>query len=215
MKKQKFYEKLFKRIFDFFISLIVLVVISPLLVLISILVRIIIGSPVFFFQERPGKNEKIFTLIKFRTMKETKDANGVILEDEHRQTKFGKFLRKYSLDELPSLINILKGEMSIVGPRPLLVEYLEIYTEHQKQRHLVKPGLTGLAQVMGRNSLSWDEKFSYDIKYVNNITFKGDIKIMILTFFKVIRGSDVNTKSGKTMEKFNKENQAKKRKTQR
>ena len=162
------YQKYIKRILDFILSLCALIVLSPVLLIVAILVRVKLGSPIIFKQKRPGKDEKIFTLYKFRTMTDEKDENGNLLPDSERLTKFGKFLRSTSLDELPELINILKGDMAIVGPRPLLVEYLEFYTEEEKHRHDVRPGLTGLAQVNGRNNLKWDDRLAYDVKYVNN-----------------------------------------------
>ena len=171
------YRKYLKRPLDFLLSLLAIIILSPLFLLIAILVKINLGSPVIFKQERPGLNEKIFVMYKFRTMTDEKDENGRLLPDEVRLTKFGKFLRSTSLDELPELLNILKGDMSFVGPRPLLVEYLPLYNEHQKRRHEVRPGLTGLAQVNGRNAISWEEKFNYDVEYVDSITFIGDLKI--------------------------------------
>lgn len=165
------YAKYFKRMLDFILSLIALIILSPILLIVAILVRIKLGTPIIFKQQRPGKNEKIFTLYKFRTMTDKKDENGNLLPDSERLTKFGKLLRSTSLDELPELINILKGDMAIVGPRPLLVEYLPYYTEEEKHRHDVRPGLTGLAQVNGRNSISWEEKFKYDVQYVKKSLF--------------------------------------------
>ena len=185
------YRKYIKRILDFTLSLLALIILSPLLLIIAILVRIKLGSPVIFKQERPGKDEKIFTLYKFRTMTDEKDENGNLLPDSKRLTKFGKTLRSTSLDELPELVNILKGEMSIVGPRPLAVVYLPYYTEEEKHRHDVLPGLTGLAQVNGRNSISWDEKFQYDIEYINKITFKNDMAIILKTIKKVVNRQDI------------------------
>lgn len=203
MKRRKtFYELIIKRPMDFILSLIAIIVLLPVIIIVAILVRIKLGGPVLFTQNRPGKNEKIFKLYKFRTMTSAKDKDGKLLPDEVRLTKFGKFLRSTSLDELPGLFNILKGHMSIVGPRPLLVQYLPLYNEEQKKRHLVRPGLTGLAQVNGRNAISWDEKFRYDVKYVEKITFIGDIKIIILTTFKVIRRKDINSNTSATMEFF-------------
>ena len=186
------YEKYFKRVLDFVLSLMALVVLSPVMLVIYILVRIKLGKPAIFKQQRPGKNEKIFTLYKFRSMTDEKDENGDLLPDEKRLTKFGKTLRSTSLDELPELINILKGDMSIVGPRPLLVEYLELYDEQQKHRHDVRPGLTGLAQINGRNSIPWEEKFKDDIKYINKITFFGDIKIILRTIVKIIKREEIS-----------------------
>ncbi|OED59296.1 sugar transferase [Acholeplasma laidlawii] len=203
MKRRKtFYELIIKRPMDFILSLIAIIVLLPVIIIVAILVRIKLGGPVLFTQNRPGKNEKIFKLYKFRTMTSAKDKDGKLLPDEVRLTKFGKFLRSTSLDELPGLFNILKGHMSIVGPRPLLVQYLPLYNEEQKKRHLVRPGLTGLAQVNGRNAISWDEKFKFDVKYVEKITFIGDIKIIILTAFKVIRRKDINSNTSATMEFF-------------
>ena len=203
MKRRKtFYELIIKRPIDFILSLIAIIVLLPVIIIVAILVRIKLGGPVLFTQNRPGKNEKIFKLYKFRTMTSAKDKDGKLLPDEVRLTKFGKFLRSTSLDELPGLFNILKGHMSIVGPRPLLVQYLPLYNEEQKKRHLVRPGLTGLAQVNGRNAISWDEKFKFDVKYVEKITFIGDIKIIILTAFKVIRRKDINSNTSATMEFF-------------
>lgn len=196
------YAKYIKRILDFILSLIALIVLSPVLLVIAILVRIKLGSPIIFKQQRPGKDEKIFTLYKFRTMTDKKDENGNLLPDSERLTKFGKVLRSTSLDELPELVNILKGDMSIVGPRPLLVEYLPLYSEEQKHRHDVRPGLTGLAQVSGRNSISWEEKFNDDLEYIKNITFLGDIKIILMTIAKVFKREGIAQEGNATMEKF-------------
>lgn len=196
------YAKYFKRILDFLLSLIALIILSPVFLIIAILVRVKLGSPVIFKQKRPGKNEKIFTLYKFRTMTDKKDENGNLLPDEKRLTKFGKALRSTSLDELPELFNILKGDMSIIGPRPLLVEYLPLYNEEQKHRHDVRPGLTGLAQVSGRNSISWEEKFDDDIRYIKNITFINDIKIFFNTIIKVFKREGISQENNVTMEKF-------------
>jgi len=179
------YRSVIKRFLDVVISLIALALFWWLLILIAVLVRVKLGTPVIFKQERPGKNEKIFKLIKFRTMTDARDKNGELLPDVMRLTKFGRILRSTSLDELPELINILKGDMSIVGPRPLAVSYLPYYTDKERHRHDVRPGLTGLAQVSGRNSISWDEKFRLDLKYVDNMTFINDIKILFLTVKKV------------------------------
>lgn len=196
------YAKYFKRVLDFLLSLIAIIILSPVLLIIAILVRIKLGSPVLFKQKRPGKNERIFTLYKFRTMTDKKDENGNLLPDEDRLTKFGKVLRSTSLDELPELFNILKGDMSIVGPRPLLVEYLELYNEEQKHRHDVRPGLTGLAQISGRNSISWEEKFKDDIKYVNKVTFINDVKIVLKTVIKVFKREGISQEGNATIEKF-------------
>ncbi len=200
--KKGIYEKYIKRMLDFILSLIALICLSPVLLIVSILVRTKLGSPIIFKQQRPGKNEKIFTLYKFRTMTDEKDENGKLLPDSQRLTKFGKFLRSTSLDELPELINIIKGDMAIVGPRPLLVEYLPLYNKEQKHRHDVRPGLTGLAQVNGRNLISWEEKFNNDIKYINNITFIGDVEIIIKTAINVIKKDGINSETSATMEEF-------------
>lgn len=193
------YAKYFKRILDFLLSLIAIIILSPVLLIVAILVRIKLGSPVIFKQERPGKNEKIFTLYKFRTMTDKKDENGNLLPDSERLTKFGKALRSTSLDELPELFNILKGDMAIVGPRPLAVQYLPYYTKEEKHRHDVRPGLTGLAQVNGRNCIDWGKKLTYDINYVKNISISNDTKILLKTVVKVFeregiveRGQGVN-----------------------
>lgn len=191
MNKKGFYEKILKRPFDFFIALLTLIILSPLLLVIAILVRIKLGSPVFFKQERPGLDEKIFTIYKFRTMNNIKDENGRFLPDIERLTSFGKFLRSTSIDELPALINIIKGNMSFVGPRPLLVEYLPYYSEEEKKRHSIRPGITGLAQINGRNNLNWDDRLKKDLEYMNNISFVLDLKILFKTALKVIRKVDV------------------------
>ena len=196
------YERYFKRPLDIILSLIAIIVLSPLMLIIAVLVRIYLGSPVIFKQQRPGLNEKIFTMYKFRTMTDERDENGELLPDSERLTKFGKFLRSTSLDELPELFNILKGDMSIVGPRPLLVEYLPLYNEHQKRRHEVRPGLSGLAQVSGRNAISWEERFDLDVEYVDNVSFLLDIKIIFLTLKKVILREGINSNTSVTMEPF-------------
>ena len=196
------YRKYIKRLLDFILSLVALIILSPVLLITALLVRIKLGSPVIFKQKRPGLNGKIFTLYKFRTMTDKKDEEGNLLPDSERLTKFGKLLRSTSLDELPELINILKGDMSIVGPRPLLVEYLELYNEEQKHRHDVRPGLTGLAQVSGRNSITWEEKFKEDIRYINNISLILDIKIIIKTIIKVFKREGISQEGNETMEKF-------------
>ena len=196
------YAKYIKRILDLILSLMALIVLMPLMIIIGILVRINLGSPIIFKQKRPGKDEKIFTLYKFRTMTDEKDEKGKLLPDSQRLTKFGKFLRSTSLDELPELINILKGDMSIVGPRPLLVEYLKLYNEEQKHRHDVRPGLTGLAQTSGRNAITWEEKFEKDIEYVHNISFIGDVKIIIKTAIKVFKREGISGTNSDTMQKF-------------
>lgn len=196
------YAKYIKRFLDLILSLLALIILMPVMIIIYVLVRIKLGSPAIFKQQRPGKNEKIFTLYKFRTMTDKKDEKGNLLPDEQRLTKFGKILRSTSLDELPELFNILKGDMSIVGPRPLLVEYLKLYNEEQKHRHDVRPGLTGLAQVNGRNSISWEEKFRDDIKYIENISFITDIKIVFKTIIKVFKREGISQENSATMEKF-------------
>ena len=200
--KRTFYDKYIKRCIDFLLALLALICLSPVLMIIAILVRIKLGSPVLFKQERPGLNEKIFKMYKFRTMTSEKDENGELLPDEIRLTNFGKKLRATSLDELPELFNILKGDMAIVGPRPLLVRYLPLYDEFQRQRHLVKPGITGLAQVNGRNAISWEEKFEFDVEYIKKIHYKVDIKIFFLTIKAVIRKEGINSENNVTMEDF-------------
>lgn len=192
------YEKYIKRILDIFLSVVALLVLSPLIFVIAILVRIKLGKPVLFKQKRPGKDEKIFTIYKFRTMTEEKDKNGKLLPDSARLTEFGKFLRNSSLDELPELINIIKGDMSIVGPRPQLIKDMIFMTDEQRKRHSVRPGLTGLAQVNGRNNISWEEKINFDIKYIENITLINDLKIILKTFIKVIKKEDVSTEGMET-----------------
>lgn len=186
------YKHFFKRLIDFILSLIALIVLSPILLIVAILVRTKLGSPVIFKQERPGLNEKIFTLYKFRTMTDAKDEQGNLLSDDIRLTKFGKLLRSTSLDELPELFNILKGDMSIVGPRPLMTRYLPYYTEEERARHSIRPGMTGYAQVKGRNSLTWDEKFKYDLYYVNHVTFLVDIKVILDTIKIVINHEGIS-----------------------
>ena len=200
--KKRIYEKYIKRPLDFILSLIALICLSPILLIVAILVRVKLGSPVIFKQKRPGKDEKIFTLYKFRTMTDEKDENGELLPDEVRLTKFGKILRSTSLDELPELFNILLGHMAVVGPRPLLVRYLDRYNEHQKRRHEVRPGFTGLAQVNGRNAISWEEKFDYDVKYVDNVTFLGDWKIIFKTVAVVFKRAGISSEISATMEEF-------------
>lgn len=197
------YERVFKRPLDIICALLALTVFCWLYAMVAVLVKVKLGSPVIFKQARPGKNEKIFNLYKFRTMTDEKDENGNLLPDEIRLTKFGKFLRKTSLDELPEAINILKGDMSVVGPRPLLVEYLPRYNAKQKRRHEVRPGLSGLAQVNGRNACSWEEKFDYDIQYVDKITFIGDVKIVFKTVFKsFFKQEGISSETSATMEVF-------------
>lgn len=200
--KPGIYEKYIKRIMDMILSLTALIVLSPVLLITGMLVRIKLGSPVLFRQKRPGKNEKIFEMYKFRTMTDKRDAEGQLLPDAERLTSFGKKLRSTSLDELPELINIFKGDMSIVGPRPLLVEYLPRYNEEQKHRHDVRPGLTGLAQVNGRNAISWEEKFAYDVEYVKNVRFLTDAGIVLKTIGNVLKREGISSETSATMEKF-------------
>ena len=187
---------------DFILSLIAIIILSPVLLVVAILVRIKLGNPIIFKQDRPGLNEKIFTIYKFRTMTDERDEQGELLPDSVRLTKFGRFLRSTSLDELPELFNILIGDMSIVGPRPLLIEYLPLYNEKQKHRHDVRPGLSGLAQVNGRNAISWDDKFDLDVEYVNKMNFIFDWKIILLTLKKVFVREGINSCTAVTMEPF-------------
>ena len=196
------YQKVFKRLLDFALSGIALLVLWPVLAVVAVLVRLKLGSPVVFCQERPGKDEKIFKMYKFRTMTDQRDANGELLPDEVRLTKFGRLLRATSLDELPELWNIFKGDMSLVGPRPLLVRYLPRYNAVQRRRHEVRPGLTGLAQVSGRNAISWEQKFAYDVEYVDNISLLGDLKILYLTAKKVFVREGIHSETAATMEEF-------------
>lgn len=196
------YAKFFKRIIDFCLSLVGIIVLSPLLLILMILGAVFMKGNPFFTQLRPGKDEKIFKLIKFRTMDNRKDADGNLLPDDVRLNKYGRFLRSTSLDELPELFNILKGDMAIVGPRPLLVQYLDRYNEEQRHRHDVRPGLTGYAQVHGRNSVSWEDKFAMDVWYTKNITFMGDIKILFSTVKVVFNRSGVSSDTSSTMEEF-------------
>ncbi|MDD2355124.1 MAG: sugar transferase [Lachnospiraceae bacterium] len=202
MHRKGFYEKFIKRPQDFLLALIATVILSPVLLVTAVLVRTKLGSPVLFRQERPGRNAKVFRLYKFRTMTDAKDKDGNLLPDEVRLTAFGRKLRSTSLDELPELFNILKGDMSIVGPRPLLVRYLPRYNAHQARRHEVRPGFTGLAQVNGRNAISWEQKFDYDVQYVDNITFTGDWKIIFRTVSVVIHHDGIQSATSATMEEF-------------
>lgn len=196
------YAKFFKRILDFLLSLAALIVLSPLLILLTLIgIASMKGNP-FFIQERPGRYERIFKLIKFRTMSNAKDKDGNLLPDDVRLNKYGRFLRASSLDELPELINILIGDMSIIGPRPLLVKYLPLYNEEQRHRHDVRPGLTGYAQVNGRNAISWEEKFKFDVEYVNKITFIGDLKILFGTIKAVLTRKGISSETAATMEEF-------------
>jgi UDP-galactose phosphate transferase len=201
-KSNGLYCKLIKRFMDFLIAALSIIIFSPLLILLAILVRVKLGGPVIFKQERPGLNGKVFKLYKFRTMTDAKDENGNLLDDEYRLTSFGKKLRSTSLDELPELYNILKGDMSIVGPRPLLVKYLPLYNDEQKRRHDVRPGLTGLAQVSGRNAITWTEKFNKDIEYVDNVSLGLDISIFFKTIYCVLKKEGINSDSAATMEDF-------------
>lgn len=200
--KDGIYRRFIKRPMDFLLSLIAILVLSPVFVVIAILIKIKLGSPIIFKQERPGLNEKIFTMYKFRTMTNDRDENGKLLPNELRLTKFGKLLRSTSLDELPELFNVLKGDMSLIGPRPLLVSYLPLYNEFQRKRHKVRPGLSGLAQISGRNAISWEEKFELDVKYVENITFINDLKIMFSTIKKVVVREGVNSDTTVVAEPF-------------
>ena len=196
------YKHFFKRLLDFLIALSVLVIASPVLLLVFIFVGFANKGKVFFTQKRPGKNEQIFTIWKFRTMNDQKDENGELLPDEMRLTTAGKFVRKTSLDELPQLFNVLKGDMSLIGPRPLLVSYLPLYNKKQKRRHSVRPGITGWAQVNGRNAISWSKKFELDVWYVDNQSFSLDLKIILLTVQKVIKSEDISSDTSATMEVF-------------
>lgn len=196
------YAKYFKRLLDFVLSLLALIILSPILLMLMILGVIFMRGNPFFTQPRPGKDEKIFNLIKFRTMDNRKDKDGNLLPDDVRLNKYGRFLRSTSLDELPELVNIILGDMSIIGPRPLLVKYLTLYNEDQKHRHDVRPGLTGYAQSKGRNSLSWEEKFKMDVWYSKNISFKNDIMIIIDTIKIVLNRDGINSETSATMEEF-------------
>ena len=196
------YQKYIKRLLDFVLSLGAIICLLPVYLVVAILVRVKLGSPVLFTQDRPGKDGKIFKMYKFRTMTDARDAEGNLLPDDVRLTKFGRTLRATSLDELPELLNILKGDMSIVGPRPLLVRYLERYNEEQKHRHDVLPGLTGLAQVNGRNAISWEDKFRYDVEYTQNVTFIGDVSIILKTVAKVFKKEGISSGTSVTMEEF-------------
>ena len=196
------YQKYVKRILDITLSGAAIIVLSPVMGITAILVKQKLGSPVIFKQKRPGKGEKIFTMYKFRTMTDKWDEKGELLPDNIRLTKFGKMLRSMSLDELPELFNIFKGDMSIIGPRPLLVQYLPLYNERQKRRHEVRPGLSGLAQVNGRNAITWDEKFNYDVAYVEKVSFTLDVRIVLKTIIKAFKQEDINADTAVTMEVF-------------
>jgi lipopolysaccharide/colanic/teichoic acid biosynthesis glycosyltransferase len=191
-----------KRPMDFCLSLAAIIVLSPVFFVLALLIRNKLGHPVLFKQQRPGLNEKVFTLYKFRTMTDQRDEQGALLPDDKRLTKFGKFLRSTSLDELPELVNVVKGDMAVIGPRPLLVQYLPLYNEKQKRRHEVRPGLSGLAQVNGRNAISWEEKFDLDVKYVDTVSFVEDWKIILLTLKKVFKREGINANDSTTMELF-------------
>lgn len=200
--KRSIYEKYIKRAIDVALSFLAIIVLSPVMFIVAILVRIKLGTPVIFKQERPGLHGNIFTLYKFRTMTDAKDQNGRLFPDEDRMTDFGRRLRSASLDELPELFNILKGDMAFVGPRPLLVKYLSRYSQRQKRRHEVMPGLTGYAQINGRNSLSWEERFEMDIWYVDHINFILDVKILLKTVSIVLKKDGINSETSATMEEF-------------
>ncbi|WP_419881725.1 sugar transferase [Peribacillus sp. B-H-3] len=196
------YRRFIKRPMDFILSLIAIIVLSPIFLVVAILVRTKLGSPVLFKQKRPGFNEEIFMMYKFRTMTDERDENGNLHTDSIRLTKFGKLLRSTSLDELPELFNIFKGDMSIIGPRPLLVQYLPLYNDYQKRRHEVRPGLSGLSQISGRNAISWEDKFNLDVEYVDNVSFIGDWKIILMTIKKVFVREGINSETASTMEPF-------------
>ncbi len=202
IRKKGIYETFIKRVLDFINALLILVIFSWLYLVLAILIRKKLGKPVIFAQERPGKDGRVFRLYKFRSMTEERDSNGNLLPDEDRLPPFGKKLRATSLDELPELINILKGDMSFVGPRPLLVKYLPLYNEHQARRHEVRPGFTGLAQVNGRNTISWEEKFDWDVRYVDNISFLLDFNIIMKTVRVVLKKEGVTSETSATMEEF-------------
>lgn len=202
MVRSNGYKRYIKSPMDFILALCAIIVLAPILLIIALLVSVKLGSPIIFKQNRPGLHEKIFTLYKFRTMTGARDKNGELLPDEIRLKRFGKLLRSTSLDELPELINILKGDMAIVGPRPLLIQYLPLYNDLQKRRHLVKPGLSGLAQVNGRNAISWEDKFNLDAQYVDNISFVDDWKIIFLTLKKAIKRESIHSEAAATMETF-------------
>ena len=197
------YKNFFKRFFDFFAALFGIVVISPIFLLICIFLAVANDGKPFFFQQRPGKNGKIFRIVKFKTMNDRKDADGKLLSDTERLTKVGTFVRKTSLDEIPQLLNVIKGDMSLIGPRPLLVHYLHLYSDFQNRRHEVRPGITGWAQVNGRNAISWDKKFEYDVWYVDNISLALDVKIIFKTIQKVIKSEGINAADAATIEPFN------------
>ena len=198
------YRKYFKRIIDFFISLLALICLSPILLVVTIWLHFANkGAGAFFLQERPGKDAKIFKIIKFKTMTDERDSDGNLLPDEIRLTKVGRFVRSTSIDELPQLINVLKGDMALIGPRPLLVQYLPLYSKEQARRHEVRPGITGWAQCHGRNAITWTEKFALDVWYVDHCTFKTDLKVIFTTINKVLRRADISHDGSATMEAFN------------
>jgi lipopolysaccharide/colanic/teichoic acid biosynthesis glycosyltransferase len=196
------YRNLFKRVSDFFLALVVLIILFPVFLLCTVILLIANNGKPFFFQNRPGKNEKLFRIIKFKTMNDKRGITGELLPDADRITFIGKLIRKLSIDEIPQLINVIKGDMSLVGPRPLLVEYLDLYDAFQKRRHEVRPGITGWAQVNGRNAISWQQKFEYDIYYVDHLSFILDIKILFLTFLKIVQAKGISAEGFATMEKF-------------
>ena len=196
------YRSFFKRVFDFILSLTAIIILSPVLLLLTVIGAFLMGGNPFFTQERPGKDGKIFKLVKFKSMNNKRDERGELLPDEKRLTSYGQFIRNTSLDELPELINILKGDMAIVGPRPLLVRYLTRYSKTQARRHEVRPGLTGLAQVNGRNAISWEDKFRYDVEYVDNLSLMLDIKIILMTVLKVVKRDGISSENSSTMEEF-------------
>ena len=197
------YKTVFKRIFDFLAALLGLVLLSPIFFIVTIGLYFANQGKPFFFQSRPGKNGKIFKIVKFKTMNDRKDANGNLLSDAERFTKIGSIVRKTSLDEIPQLINVIKGDMSLIGPRPLLPQYLSLYSDFQNRRHEVKPGITGWAQVNGRNAISWDKKFKYDVWYVDHVSFLVDVKILFKTFLKVAKSEGINAANAATIEPFN------------
>ena len=198
----KLYRNYFKRVFDFIVSLLALCVLMPVFLVTALVLSFSNNGKPFFFQRRPGKNEKVFLLVKFKTMNDLRDANGQLLPDEKRITRFGKFIRKSSLDEIPQLFNVLKGDMSLIGPRPLLVEYLPRYNDRQKRRHDVRPGITGWAQVNGRNAISWEQKFEFDVWYVENVNFILDMKIIALTLKKTVKSEGISQEGHATMPVF-------------
>ena len=196
------YRSFFKRVFDFILSLTAIIILSPVLLLLTVIGAFRMGGNPFFTQDRPGKDGKVFKLVKFKSMNNKRDERGELLPDEKRLTSYGQFIRNTSFDELPELINILKGDMAVVGPRPLLVRYLTRYSKTQARRHEVRPGLTGLAQVNGRNAISWEEKFRYDVEYVDNLSLMLDIKIILMTVLKVVKRDGISSENSATMEEF-------------